>query len=582
METHLANINSYWAYLIVEELARNNITYFCISPGSRLTPLTIAAANNRSIETTIFFDERGAAFHALGYAQATGIPAVLICTSGTATANYLPAIIEAHYATIPMIVITADRPPELRETGANQTIDQVKMYSNYLNWHFDLPCPDENIAPQMVLTTIDQLVYRTRRIPAGPVHLNCMFREPLVPKGKKVSSAYYNTNKNWHGIKQPFTTYCHTTTHLLEGDLKLLAAKLNSVKKGLLVTGRLNNIETSQAVMHLIKKLGWPVFSDITSGLRGSGGINYYDQILLGESLNKYLRSELILHLGRPLTSKRYLNFVSMCKPDNYIMIDEHPYRQDPEHILNERYELNIKTFCEQITPILDRKSSSKWSSQINQFDVMVEKIIDAQINSQNEISEISLARLISENIPSQQGLFLGSSMPIRDMDMYAHFKSAHFYISANRGASGVDGTIASGIGYACGLKRPVTLVLGDLAFLHDLNTLAQISQTSATVIIIVINNHGGGIFSFLPIAKFSQYFEKYFATPHDISFEKIAQMFDIEYRKVYFNDEFISLYRNLTKHNKTALVEIEIERNKNFRIHTELQEKICQALKQY
>ncbi|NIR47646.1 2-succinyl-5-enolpyruvyl-6-hydroxy-3-cyclohexene-1-carboxylic-acid synthase, partial [candidate division KSB1 bacterium] len=197
MNLNTANINALWGDLIVEELLRNDIDFFCISPGSRSTPLTVAVARKPRAKKQIMYDERSAAFFALGYVRATEKPAVLICTSGTAAANYYPAIIEAAMDYLPMIILSADRPPELRDTAANQTIRQPNLYSDYVKWKFDMPCPDLNIPPAMVLTTVDQLVYQSMRAPGGPVHLNCMFREPLAPIKAEVNPAYFNGLKKW-------------------------------------------------------------------------------------------------------------------------------------------------------------------------------------------------------------------------------------------------------------------------------------------------------------------------------------------------------------------------------------------------
>jgi 2-succinyl-5-enolpyruvyl-6-hydroxy-3-cyclohexene-1-carboxylate synthase len=584
VEIHRTYINGFWGFLIVEELVRNNVNYFCISPGSRSTPLTLAAANNRSVISTICLDERGAAFHALGYARATGNPAVLICTSGTAAANYLPAIIEAHQSNSPLIVLTADRPPELREAGANQTIDQTRIYSDYINWQFELPCPDEKIPAQMVLTTVDQTVYRARRSPSGPVHLNCMFREPLESDHITISVSYLDAIRNWEGSGNPYTLYQQIYPRLSDNDLTILANKINGADNGILVAGSLSS-EEAEIVLNLTQILGWPVFADITSGMRTSQPesaiINYFDQLLLLESIKKYGSAEIIIHFGPPLTSKRYLNFIKEYIPDTYIVIENHPNRHDPQHIVTERYEMNTKDFCKQIIPLIKKNRASAWLKELKQHDIAIERLIEEFIKGKSKISEISVARIISQNIPQDHGLFIASSMPIRDMDMYSSFNNTHLHIASNRGASGIDGTISTALGYACGLKKPATVLLGDLALIHDLNSLSQISETNAGIIIVVINNHGGGIFSFLPIAKFSQVFDRYFATPHDFSFENVANMFKLDYETAAFNDEFVSIYRESVKSNNAVLIEVVTERESNIKLHQELQKKICTTINQ-
>ncbi|MGA1865063.1 MAG: 2-succinyl-5-enolpyruvyl-6-hydroxy-3-cyclohexene-1-carboxylic-acid synthase, partial [bacterium] len=268
MITNAENLNILWSSLIVEELVRNKVTCFCISPGSRSASLTVSAARNVKAKPTVFYDERGAAFYALGYAKATGNPAALICTSGTAVANYYPAIIEASMDRIPLIVLTADRPPELLETGANQAIRQPDIYGEYVRWQFNLPCPDDEIPPSMVLTTIDQLVYKARRSPAGPVHLNCMFREPLAPVSKKINPGYQKKILSWQGSDTPFTTLSKPALTPDKETINRMVEIISSARRGLLVAGRLNTKEEIEAVKRLSVRLKWPVYPDIASGLR--------------------------------------------------------------------------------------------------------------------------------------------------------------------------------------------------------------------------------------------------------------------------------------------------------------------------
>ena len=203
-----SSLNALWAQLIVQELLRNQINQFVLSPGSRCTPLTAAVAAEKQAAALMHFDERGAAYFALGYARASGRPAVLVCTSGTAAANYYPAVVEASMDMLPLILLTADRPPELLASGANQTIEQVNLYGNYVRFHFELPCPDELVAPESILTLVDQAVYRATRSPAGPVHINCMFREPLAPSPlPKDFSPYLAGAQRWLNNNKPFTAY---------------------------------------------------------------------------------------------------------------------------------------------------------------------------------------------------------------------------------------------------------------------------------------------------------------------------------------------------------------------------------------
>jgi 2-succinyl-5-enolpyruvyl-6-hydroxy-3-cyclohexene-1-carboxylate synthase len=583
MAIQAVNINSLWAYLIIEELIRNNIHYFCISPGSRSTPLIIAAANNQIAKKIICYDERSAAFHALGYSRATNSPAVLISTSGTAVANYFPAIIEAHQDRIPLIILSADRPPELRETGSNQTIDQVKIFGNYVRWHIDLPCPDEHIPAQMPLTTIDQAIMQARLKPSGPVHINCMFREPLEPKKNPVAENYINKIKTWEKKETVYTKYqipvCMPQTIEVENIVKII----NTCKSGILVLGPLQTIQEKRTAFQLANKLNWPIFADILSGLKAyssqSTVVNYYDQLLFSESFKKLITSGTILHIGGQFTSKRLLQFFETCRPQRYIVIKDHPFREDPLHLVTDRISGDIEHICKTMIPLLKEAQDLNLVKKLKSYDKNASSLLEDFMQTERGISEISVSIMISSNIPEDHGLFLANSMPIRDMDMYAEFNSSPFYISANRGASGIDGNIATALGYAQGLQKSMTILLGDLAVIHDLNSLTLISEIELSLILIVINNGGGGIFSFLPIAQYDQYFEPYFGTPHTYKFKYAAQMFNISYYHPKTNQEFLNTYKSVIKNHEKAIIEIKTDRSQNQILHHELQQKIMANL---
>jgi len=541
--------------------------------------LTTAAARNPKAEVQICFDERGAAFFALGFARATNMPAVLICTSGTALANYFPAVIEASKENVPMIILSADRPPELRDTGANQTIDQVKIFDGYVRWQVDFPCPDEKIKPEFVLSTIDQAVYRAINNPQGPVHLNCMFREPLAPSAQAISENYLNRAEKLNNSNRAFTKYFKSVKSVDKQQIIEIGKEIESTQKGILAVGKLTCENEIAAVKNLSEKLNWPVFADIRSGLRTGFetefNITFYDQLLSAESFCRQTQPELILHIGGGFTSKRFYNFIKKYPSQKYIRIANHPYRDDPVHAVDFRIESSIEYFCAAFNELQKGIFDEKWLEYIIRKNREADKIIGEFVSKERNVSEISLARYVSENIFEGRGLFLASSMPVRDMDMYAVTKGNKFYIAANRGASGIDGTIVSAAGFAKGLKIQTTLITGDLAFLHDMNSLTFLDSDDISLIIIVINNKGGGIFSFLPIAKFEDVFQKYFETPHNYSFSLITEMFGLEYYNPKYNYDFVEIYNNCQNSNKSVLIEINTDTKENFSLHKQLQNKI-------
>lgn len=576
-------MNYLWAGLLVEELLRCGVESFCLSPGSRCAPLTASAMRHPRARAIVHYDERGAAFHALGRALATGKPTALICTSGSAVANYWPAVVEAANAHAPLILITADRPPELLDCGANQAIDQRDIFGRYARWSVQLPCPDPAIDPHMVLSAVDQAVYRALRAPAGPVHINCMFREPLAPRADSRQSLTATRSQlaGWLAQKEPYTTWPMPKTTVNDAEQTWLVNRLNHVSKGVLVLGRLRTPEESAAAVVLAEALGWPVFPDIASGLRQRSGPPYaphFDQLLLSEDFRKQCCPELVLHLGGALTSKRLAEHWAALRPE-YLHVADHPLRHDPAHLISRRWETDIAAFCQWLAPSVRHRGTKPWGEIWTRKSARISKAIDAWLSASKTLCEIGVARTASRLCPADSTLFLGNSMPIRDIDMFAAAEGAGPRIAVNRGASGIDGNIATASGYAAALGQPVTALIGDMALLHDLNSLALLRQTEAPLILIVINNNGGGIFSFLPIAAAGDVFERAFAAPHGLHFEDAARLFGLPYARPDSPAAFISAYRDALQSGQSTLIEVCTARDINHRQHIALQQHIREVL---
>jgi len=586
MNADAPNLNSLWGRLFIEELVRIGLGYFCLPPGSRCAPLTTAAAAHPGATCIHHFDERGAAFHALGYARATGRPAVLITTSGTAVANTWPAVVEASMDRVPMILVTADRPPELHDTGANQTIDQVKLFGPYVRWQIDLPCPDTQINPEVILTGVDQAVYRAQRSPQGPVHINCMYREPLAP----VSSGEDYTNylsglESWLGGTKPFTEYMLPGASPMDQPVQQLTSTLNKIERGLVVVGSLGDPEQSRSVRKLIQKLSWPTLPDITSGLRlgnhQSPMIPHFDAALASPRFADENQPQAVLHLGGRLISKRLLDYLERCRPCPYILVNDHPLRHDPFHGVTLRIEAEVSRFCESLLPHLKTKpkKESPWLSRWREGSDRVTRTLEAFTMENGGLSEPLVAWLVSQLIRPDDGLFLAASMPVRDADTYGAVNGSQVQVACNRGTNGIDGTLATATGFAQGLKRPVTLLIGDIALLHDLNSLYLLRSIEVPVIVVVLNNNGGGIFSFLPIAQFPDHFERYFGTPHNLTFEGAAGMFGLAYAHPLTKEAFIDSYRGAHQSGQSTVIEITTERKENYDLHVRLLETITSNL---
>jgi 2-succinyl-5-enolpyruvyl-6-hydroxy-3-cyclohexene-1-carboxylate synthase len=576
-------MNQLWGYL-VEELIRNGIDYFIISPGSRSTPLTVAVAQNPHANKIICLDERAAGFHAIGYARATGNPAVLICTSGTAAANYLPAVIEASIDNIPLIILSSDRPPELRQTGANQTIDQVNLYGDYPTWQFDLPCPTADINPQMVLTTIDLAVSKARQAPGGVVHLNCMFREPFGVTDAPVEIPV--SLVKWRENRSPHTRYGRKLTILTTDEIQNLVETIASTAKGILFVGQLKSTAEIQAVVELAAQLNWAIFADVQSGLRLRQDlpnlIHYFDRLLVTGAAVELEQIDTIVQIGTRIVSAQWFKWIEQHPPINYVAIADNPDRYDPSHLVSLRIESDITYLCDRLCHQLPPISPSTWVQKLrstsDRIGVTVTKFLKT-----SKLTEPLITRTISALIPCQHSLWVSNSMPIRDLDMFgvgaiaADSQSVNLRVGANRGTSGIEGAIASATGFAVGLQAPVTVIVGDLSSLHDLNSFALLQQASLPVIVVIINNDGGGIFSFLPISESTQIFDTYFGTPHGLEFQYAAAMFKLDYYHPHNSDALIDAYQQALTNHRSAIIEVTTDRTANLQLHQALNLEIQQ-----
>jgi 2-succinyl-5-enolpyruvyl-6-hydroxy-3-cyclohexene-1-carboxylate synthase len=573
--------NRLWATLIVEELVRSGVDFFCVAPGSRSTPLVAALAANKKAESLVHFDERGTAFAALGYARATGRPAAWITTSGTAVANGLPAVVEAATDGVPMILLTADRPPELRQTGANQTIDQPDIFGDYVRWRFDLPAPEETVDPAMVLTTVDQAAYRARRAPSGPVHLNLMFREPFIPDAGEEDLP---APARWLESGEPYTRYAATRPAVDLEEVERLWETLRPVERGLVVAGRLRSRKQGEAVLRLSESLGWPLLPDVGSqirlGARSESLVPYYEALLASESFKEAHAPEAVLYVGGRAISKRLEQFLVKNRPDPYVVVRENPFRLDPGHRVTHSVEADILDFCAALAEAAEQRppaEAASWTAGWRGASEKADDYLDRSLAKTNELNEPFVARLISRHIPEDHALCVASSMPIRDVDTFAAPDGAPVPVAANRGASGIDGTVSTAAGFARGSSRPITLLIGDLALLHDLNSLAMLRDLP--VVVVVLNNDGGAIFSFLPVARHKAFFETYFGTPQELSFEHAAAMFEFDYEQPSSAADFVEAYLTACSWGTSTLIEVRTDREENVALHRSLLEEISTVI---
>lgn len=569
--------------LMIAKLVALGASHFVISPGSRSTPLTVAAARHPQARTSVHIDERGAAYFALGNAKATGLPTVLICTSGTAVANYFPAVVEASMDNIPIIILSADRPPELIDVGANQAVFQEDIYGKYPRLFKNLPPPEENSSIEQILNSVQEIYLAATGIRPGPVQLNCQFREPLLPSPPDQLESIKLESIKTNPLSEKRLPV------LSSNQVTLVTRKIESFQQGLIIVGRSVQAKANSSILDFAAKLKWPVMADVQSELRFRSHpnlINHGDLLLLGEerSLEK---PEMIIHFGSGFTSKRLLNFL---KEPNvyYAAVKETPERIDPNHQVNIALQTDIQAFINSITQSLDAPgetnqdqgfassvSSGHWLKSWQRAESDVSDLLEKHISSANELNEPGISYQLSKLIPTDHSLMLANSMPIREMDMFAASGSFVGNIIANRGASGIDGLLATAAGYVYGSGKPLTMLAGDLAVLHDLNSLALLAQTPQPVILIIINNNGGGIFNFLPIAGESDVFETFFGTPHGLNFKKAAEMFGLNYARSDNMNAFTRTYSEVSQEQQSTIIEVQTDRYENHAFHNKLYDLI-------
>lgn len=556
--------NEAWAAWILEELVRNGVDCVCVAPGSRSTPLAVAAARHGGITTRVHTDERAVGFYALGWARATGRAAAVITTSGTAVANLAPAVAEASQDRIPLVLLTADRPPELRATDANQTLIQPGIFGPYVRWAVDMPCPTGELPPAYVLTTVDQACYRAHHGNPGPVHLNLMVREPFLAKASNDPVEVPEAPVRWREGTEPYTVYAPVSTVPAPEVVVSLAAQLDRAERGVLLVGHLARSEDAEVVAALANALQWPLLPDLSSHLRlgpaSEPVMAFADWFGGGEA--PWDEVEFVLHVGGRFISKTLARVLADHPDVPYAQLVSHPDRHDPGHRVSLRLEGNEGDICRDLQHRLSprRGAESDWSARWATVDRGVERGLTRDLDGDAALSEPWVARQVVSALPAGHGLVVGNSRPVRDVLRYAARRPEGVPVCLNRGASGIDGLVATTAGYTAAIGRPVTLLIGDLSLLHDLTSLALVADLPVTV--VVVNNDGGGIFHSLPIAETApDVFETFFAAPHGRTFAAVAEMFGLHYRCPSSPAEFRLSYAAALAEGGGGLVEVRVSR---------------------
>lgn len=500
-----------FADAVVDEWARAGITAAVVAPGSRSTPLALALARHPGIGVHVVVDERSAAFRALGIGLASSTPAVLCCTSGTAAANFLPAVVEAHHARVPMLVCTADRPPELRGVGAPQTIDQDHLYGRAVRWFCDPGPPEDDPGAGAVWRALAcRAVAEATGAPAGPVHLNLPFREPLTPTGAPLAGAPGRPGG------APWTVTTRTRPAV---DARELAEIIRAAPRGLLVAGWGARVDPATATA-FAAAAGWPVLADPISGLRaGPCAISTYEALLRVEDFANEYRPDLVLRVGAPPTSKVVNAWLDPGVPQ--VLVDPDGVWLDPERAARRRVVADPGALLASITSHLGGDRRSPWLDEWIDAEHRARVAIDRVLDSAGAPFEGLVARDLAATLPDGATLLVASSLPVRALEWCMAPRSG-LRILANRGANGIDGFVSTAIGVANAGAPAVFALCGDLCFLHDSNGLLG---ADAPVTFVVVDNDGGGIFSYLPQHDLPE-FETLFATPHGLDLVAVARAY--------------------------------------------------------
>jgi 2-succinyl-5-enolpyruvyl-6-hydroxy-3-cyclohexene-1-carboxylate synthase len=564
----------------VEALSRSGVFHVCLCPGSRSTPLALLLRQHPAIKVWTHLDERSAAFFALGMAKALREPVVVVSTSGTAAVNFAPAVVEAYYAQVPLLVLTADRPPELRSVGALQTIDQVRLFGSHVKWSTEMPLPDtaEEVL-RYVCTIACRAVATARADAAGPVHLNFPFREPLIPRGHGLPLI----DRDGRSV-----SVTRSPRRPDPADMTDLAVELCTMQRGLIVCGPQDDPAFPPAVARLAEKLDFPLLADPLSQVRcgvhhSQCVVDSYDAFLRVEEIAHNLAPELILRFGATPVSKPLLLYLQRHAACRQVLIEGSDGWHDPALIASEVLSAHPRLLCEALLVALrtvPRQSArNSWTDFWREVGRQTRVTLHIHLQQRSDFSEPRAFTELADLLPSEAVLFAGNSMPVRDLDTFFPGGKRPLHFLANRGASGIDGVVSTALGVSAVSAGSLVLVIGDLSFYHDLNGLLAARRHNLQATIVLLHNDGGGIFSFLPQAEDPEHFEELFGTPHGLDFRHAADLYGLAYRQPTDWEEFRAAIRQSLDSSGVTLIEVRTERRANVELHRDLWNAVSRAI---
>ncbi len=587
---------------LVDELARCGMEHACISPGSRNAPIALCMADEPRLSCHTHIDERCAGFFALGLAKATGLPVAVTCTSGTAAAELLPAAIEAREARVPLLLLTADRPPELREVGAGQAIDQLKLFGSAAKWFFEVDVQSADEAALRWMRTLACRAYWTAlEGRPGVVHLNLPLREPLV------SDEPLPPDGTGRADGVPYVARSRASAQAGNaGGLARLREIAGSARRGVVVAGREERGSRggsfAQAAARFCVAAGWPLLADPMSGARrGQAAIAHYDALLRDETFLARMRPDVVLRIGDLPVSKPLRSWLADMPDVAQVALDPEGAWQDPAGVLAQSFALDPASALEDLTSaVMEGSAAQEWLARWRGQDERAGEAIRACIGS--ELSEPALACELGVLLPEQATLFVASSMPVRDIETFWPVREDPPRVLCNRGANGIDGTVSSAFGAAAAgtgsPPAPVVLLIGDVALAHDIGGLISAGRLELPLTIVLIDNGGGGIFDFLPVsstplgrqpaapllpseegAAAQDVYTRHIATPTGLDFSLAAALYGLSHEQVHDLPGFRAALERSLASPRSSILEVRGERAANVKLHRSIWHAVSEAL---
>lgn len=579
------NRNTLWAAVLVDELAANGVEAVCVSPGSRSTPLTVACSRHPDIEIFSHLDERSSAYFALGRGRQTGGPTPIICTSGTAAANFHPAVLEASESRVPLLVLTADRPPELRDSGANQTADQVKLYGDAVRWYRQLPEPEaDDRKLRSLRVTLSRALTATTGANPGPVHLNVPFEKPLEPtpvEGDVPDGFENEASLAVEGRSGPYVTTTQGAPRVAHRHVEEIADRLGDAERGLLACGPADSPTPSrESLKRIANATGFPVLADPLSGHRFGESV---DSSLVCGGYDSYLDGcdwpdpEVVVRFGASPTSKVLRKYLASAEIDQYV-VDPAGEWPEAEFTATHHVTAGPSGFAAAVADSIDSPGvASEYATRFEQAEQRYWDIVRSA--RAEEWFEGGVLGTVAEVTPAGATLFVSNSMPVRDLDRFGRPRDDDLRVFGNRGVSGIDGIVSTGLGAGSATDDPLVIVTGDLAYYHDMNGLLALGRCGVDATIVLVDNDGGGIFHELPIEQFDPPFTEQFKTPHGIDFSGTETLYDLDFQRCDGRQDFLAAFGRSVETTGTQVLSVEFDSESSHRyretVHQRVQDEI-------